>query len=150
MSEDPLLTVRCPRRRCAVAWVVPTPQGPWVECVAVRATPRGLRDAVSAVDDTDAVSREVADGIRREGHYQAESGLLGFGPSDAVAQVVADVAASLTPLMRAEYESLRAPVYVPPARIRRVACRCGAWRMDDRDLSAAVAAGQRTLVLAIG
>ena len=91
----------------------------------------------------------MADAIRREGHYPAESGPLSVGPSDAIAQIVADVAASLTPLMRAEYESLRAPDYMPPARIRRVACRCGAWRMDDRDLSAAVAAGRRTLVLTI-
>jgi hypothetical protein len=138
VSEDPLLTVRCPRRRCAVAWVVPTPQGPWVECAAVGATPRGLRDAVSAVDDTDAVSREVADAVRREGHYPAESGPLSVGPSDAIAQIVADVAASLTPLMRAEYESLRAPDYMPSSAFRaRERCRSSPATRSDTSLRSA-------------
>lgn len=134
MSEDPLLTVRCPRRRCAVAWV----GADATRTTAVGATPRGLRDAVSAVDDTDAVSREVADAVRREGHYPAESGPLSVGPSDAIAQIVADVAASLTPLMRAEYESLRAPDYMPSSAFRaRERCRSSPATRSDTSLRSA-------------
>jgi hypothetical protein len=92
----------------------------------------------------------VADAVRREGRYRAESGPLGASFTDAMAQLVADVEAeTLTPLERAHYESLRAPDYTPPARKRRVACRCGAWMIDDRELSAAIAAGRSTLMLTI-
>jgi len=66
--------------------------------------------------------------------------------TEPIAQLTAEAAAGLTPLLRAEYESLRSPGHVPPARLRRVACRCGAWTLDDRELSRALAAGQVELV----
>ena len=147
-DQEPLLTNRCPRFRHAIAWVWATPWGPWVECDAVQPTPKGQRDiAASLAAAEDPHAREVAVAAKTRGRYPDDSGLLRAGvATQPVAQLVAKIVAGLTPLERAEYESLRAPGHVPPARLRRVACRCGAWTLDDRELSRALDAGRVELV----
>ena len=122
-----------------------------MECAPVRPTPTGQRDIAKSLATADDVhEREAASVVTARGRYPDESGLLRASvTTDPVAQLTAEASAGLTPLQRAVYESLRAPGHVPPARLRRVACRCGSWTLDDRDLSRALAAGQRELVHAV-